>query len=61
VTVFVPDSAVAAQLCLPQNVYRGSPVVISKKNISTLRHIPRPNGLHNKNILLFCFFISLFF
>jgi len=31
VTVFVPDSAVAAQLCPLQNAYRGPSMVISKK------------------------------
>ena len=47
VTVFVPDIAVAAQLCSPQNAYR-YPQRSFLKNISTLRHIPRPNGFFNK-------------
>jgi len=47
VTVFVPDIAVAAQLCSPKNAYRG-PRWSFLKNISTSRHIPRPNGFYNK-------------
>ena len=60
VTVFVPDIAVAAQLYSPQNGYK-SPQWSFLKNISTLRHITRPNGFYNKiSIILFFLFHYLF-
>jgi len=38
VTIFVPDSAVAAQICPPQNAYRAPPMVISKKYFDITVH-----------------------
>ena len=56
---FAPDSAVAAQIW-PQNAYRG-PEWWFLKNISTKRHIPRPNDLHNKIYPKVLFFHFTFF
>jgi len=47
VTVFALDIVAAAQHCSPQNAYR-DPQWWFLKDISTLRHIPRANGLNNK-------------
>ena len=42
-------SAVASSFCSPSKCLQERPlVVVSKNKISTLWHIPRPNGLHNK-------------
>ena len=59
VTVFVPDSAVAAQLVLP-NAYRGPPMVMSEE---IFRHygISRGQMAFTTKYPNFCFFISLFF
>jgi len=38
VTVFVPESAVAAQLCLPQNAYRGTQWRFLKKYSDITAH-----------------------
>jgi len=55
VTVFVPDSAVAAQLCPLQNAYRGPSMVISKK---MFRHYGTSRGqmAFTTKYPNFCFF-----
>jgi len=53
VTVFAPDSAVAAQIC-PQNAYR-APMVISKKYCDITPHT-EAKWPSQQNILIFCFF-----
>jgi len=53
VTVFVPDSAVAAQTCSP-------PMVISKKYFDITAH-PEANWPSQQNILIFCFFYFTLF
>jgi len=59
VTVFVLDCAVAAQTCPPE-MPTGAPQWWCLKNISTYRHIPRPNGFHittaYPNFLFFFYF-----
>ena len=56
------SDVVAAQLCHPQNAYRGPLSGDFWKKIPALRHIPRTNGLHNKISKFFSFFhFSSFF
>jgi len=60
VTVFVPDSAVAAQIC-PPKCLQGPPMVISKKYFDIRAH-PETKWHSQKNIQIFCCcLISLFF
>jgi len=59
VIVFVPDSAVAAEICPLENANRGPSVVISKKYFDITAH-PEAKWSSQQNILIFCFFIPPF-
>ena len=54
VTVFVRNSAVAAHLCPPRNVYNPHPMVKSKKYFDIAAH-PEAQWPSQQNILIFSF------
>jgi len=60
VTVFVPDSAVADQICPSRNVYRPPPMVISKKYFDITAH-SEDKWPSQQNILIFLFFLFRYF
>jgi len=60
VTVFVRNSAVAAHLCPPRNVYNPHPMVKSKKYFDIAAH-PEAQWPSQQNILIFSFVCDTIF